>query len=279
MPIPVNEAEKAQTQNFSSPSTDASATGEDAPTRKEPQAQKSPRRPRRTKADIEKAILTAATSLICEKGFANTLVTDIVRRAEIEPIVFYNRYRNLDDFYAEFVKNYEDWWPRLIENLKVDITTPDGIEKYHIALLDQLCKDSVMLELVRWEISEGNPLTEQTMQHRQKSLEGFYNMVRDTFDGCPIDLFPLVILVGAGLVFLALIKDRGKCAGLDLTSNEDRELVRKAVHAFSEIIFAFKRHNELFSQEKVPQIPMVVIADRLRREGLSEEVIARVTEF
>ena len=63
------------------------------------------RRPRRSKADIEDAIHKAAVSQIKKKGFSLALVTDIVKRAKIEPVVFYNRYKNLDEFYDTFVKD------------------------------------------------------------------------------------------------------------------------------------------------------------------------------
>lgn len=65
------------------------------------------RRPRRSKADIENAIEKAAIAQIKKKGFARSQVTDIVKRAKIEPIVFYNRYKNLEEFYEGFVKRYD----------------------------------------------------------------------------------------------------------------------------------------------------------------------------
>ena len=67
------------------------------------------RRPRRSKADIENAIEKAAIAQIKKKGFARSQVTDIVKRAKIEPIVFYNRYKNLEEFYEGFVKRYDYW--------------------------------------------------------------------------------------------------------------------------------------------------------------------------
>lgn len=75
----------------------------------------SQRRQRRTKGDIEAAINQAAEKLICEKGFSNTLVTDIIREAGIEPTVFYKRYKNIDEFYAEFVKRHDFWFSDVIK--------------------------------------------------------------------------------------------------------------------------------------------------------------------
>ena len=63
-----------------------------------------PRRQRRTKANIVAAIQQAAEDEILENGFTSSLVTGIIKRARIEPQVFYNRYRDLDEFYDAYVK-------------------------------------------------------------------------------------------------------------------------------------------------------------------------------
>jgi hypothetical protein len=54
---------------------------------------KKTRKARRTKADIEKAINEAARSTIMEKGFAQTTILDIIKKAKIEPATFYKRYK------------------------------------------------------------------------------------------------------------------------------------------------------------------------------------------
>ena len=56
------------------------------------------RRKRRNSKDIEEAILDAATVLIREGGFGNLTATGIMQKAEIEPIQFYKRYKDLDAF-------------------------------------------------------------------------------------------------------------------------------------------------------------------------------------
>lgn len=49
------------------------------------------KRYRRTKADIAEDIRKAAVDQILEKGFSGSLVTEIIKKAKIEPPVFYNR--------------------------------------------------------------------------------------------------------------------------------------------------------------------------------------------
>ena len=68
---------------------------------------KKTRKARRTKADIEKAINEAARSTIMEKGFAQTTILDIIKKAKIEPATFYKRYKNLEDFYNNFTHQFK----------------------------------------------------------------------------------------------------------------------------------------------------------------------------
>ena len=63
------------------------------------------KRYRRTKADIAEDIRKAAVDQILKNGFSSSLVTEIIKKAKIEPPVFYNRYKDLDEFFSEFVKS------------------------------------------------------------------------------------------------------------------------------------------------------------------------------
>ena len=75
------------------------------------------KRYRRTNVDIQADIIKAAESLIKKKGFASILVTELINKARIEPLVFYNRYDNLSEFYDEFVKRYDYWFKGLLSGI------------------------------------------------------------------------------------------------------------------------------------------------------------------
>ena len=77
-----------------------------------------PKRYRRTNVDIQADIIKAAESLIKKKGFASMLVTELIKKARIEPLVFYNRYDNLSEFYDEFVKRYDYWFKDVLTGVQ-----------------------------------------------------------------------------------------------------------------------------------------------------------------
>lgn len=107
------------------------------------------RRPRRTKADIEKCINDAAVDLITTKGFANVQLTEITRAAGIEPMVFYNRYKNLDEFYDEFVKRFDYWVTDVIKQQGAagTVASEENCTKIFDGLISELMTDKIMSEI------------------------------------------------------------------------------------------------------------------------------------
>ena len=118
---------------------------------------------RRTKADITEDIRKAAIDQVMKRGFSASLVTEIIRKAKIEPPVFYHRYKDLDEFYSEFVKGYDYWFSDIADKA---LKSSDSPKQQFIALMeglqDSLKEKSVMQELLRWEIAEGNDTTKRT---------------------------------------------------------------------------------------------------------------------
>ena len=78
-----------------------------------------PKRYRRTNVDIQADIIKAAESLIKKKRLCiNVGDRTHKKKARIEPLVFYNRYDNLSEFYDEFVKRYDYWFKDVLTGVQ-----------------------------------------------------------------------------------------------------------------------------------------------------------------
>ncbi len=108
-----------------------------------------PRRARRTKASIEEAIAKAAKDLILKKGFIGVTVLDIIKKAKIEPITFYNRYKNQEEFYDNFVRQFDYWFNDTLKIPAELYETEEGYVQIIHKLIDATADDSVMMELLR----------------------------------------------------------------------------------------------------------------------------------
>lgn len=217
------------------------------------------RRPRRSKADIEEAIQKAAVSQIRKKGFSLALVTDIVRRARIEPIVFYNRFKNLAEFYDDFVKSYDYWLPETFRGIIDEIGTEEGytnmIEKYFNALLN----NDMMVELIRWEIADGNPTTERTSRLRELHALEIMASHHERYAHPDIDMKVLTTLLISGLYYLVLHRNRSSMVGIDINKAEGRHRVINTIRELAAILFRDHVNENLLSDDDMEKV------DRYRR--------------
>lgn len=219
------------------------------------------KRCRRTKVDIQADIIKAAESLIKKKGFASMLVTDLIKKARIEPLVFYNRYNNLNDFYDEFVKRYDYWFKDVLTGIQF----PTDSEFGYISILKDVQKAlkerSVMLELLRWEIAEGNETTVRTAMLREMHTLPLVNVYESKFKN--LDISAISALIIGGIYYLHLHRDRSKFADIDLNSEQGQERIEKALENLGHILFQYQELND-YKQ---------AITLKLKEKGISDEII------
>ncbi len=226
------------------------------------------RRPRRSKADIESAIMRAAIAQIKKKGFSMALVTDIVKRAKIEPIVFYNRYKNLEEFYDTFVKRFDYWISDLVRCINGNLYTEKGYGDALEKLLKGLLGDAIMTELLRWEVTEGTNITERTSRLREIDCTHIISKYEEHFADRDFDIVALTALSIAGIYYMVLHKDRSTFGGIDINTEEGVSRLSNAIRQQAEILF--QHHKRKVRMERLEEC--------LREEGLSDEAITRCLE-
>lgn len=202
------------------------------------------RRPRRSKADIEDAIHKAAVSQIKKKGFSLALVTDIVKRAKIEPVVFYNRYKNLDEFYDTFVKDYDYWLSDLVRDSIENIDSEEAYSNVIEKILNNLLSDDIMTELLRWEVAEGNNITERTARLRTMHAVDIFRNFEEKHAGIGIDVTAVSALLVAGIYYMLLHKDRSSMIGIDINQAAGKRRIVNVIREISRLIFQEKENRQ-----------------------------------
>lgn len=226
-------------------------------------AEEKKRRTRRTKANLTECINNAAEEQIKKDGFSNVLVTDIIKRAKIEPAVFYNRFENIESFMSEFVKNYDYWFSDVLKDLKNPTTSEKGMTEIFQRLIAELNKDSVMLELLRWEVAIGNSTTNRTAMLREIHIMPLVKNFEELFHDKGVDIAALTALIIGGLYYLSLHKDRSPFSGIDINTQEGLSRIQKAIQYFVKKIYD---ETQLHDDRKL-------IACRLKDAGISEDII------
>lgn len=193
---------------------------------------------RRTKATIIEDIRKAAVESVLKRGFSSSLVSEIIKKAKIGPVVFYNRYQNLEEFFSEFVKGYDYWFSDVAKEANKRETPHDQFIALIEGLQECMIEKSVMQELIRWEIVEGNDITKRTASIREMFTLPLAEKYDDLFKNSGIDFVAIATIIVSGLYYLYLHKDRSTFCNIDMNTEEGRNRVNQAIKFLSELLFS-----------------------------------------
>ena len=193
---------------------------------------------RRTKATIIEDIRKAAVESVLKRGFSGSLVSEIIKKAKIEPVVFYNRYQNLEEFFSEFVKGYDYWFSDVAKEANKRETSYDQFIALIEGLHECMIEKSVMQELIRWEIAEGNDITKRTASIREMFTIPLAEKYDDLFKNSGIDFVAIATIIVSGLYNLYLHKDRSTFCNIDMNTEEGRDRINQAIKFLSELLFS-----------------------------------------
>ena len=193
---------------------------------------------RRTKATITENIRKAAVESVLKRGCSGSLVSEIIKKAKIEPVVFYNRYQNLEEFFSEFVKGYDYWFSDVAKEANKLETPHDQFIALIEGLQECMIEKSVMLELIRWEIAVDNDITKRTASIREMFTLPLAEKYDDLFKNSGIDFVAIATIIVSGLYYLYLHKDRSTFCNIDMNTEEGRNRVNQAIKFLSELLFS-----------------------------------------
>ena len=223
------------------------------------------RRKRRSSKDIEKAILDAATILIREDGFSNLTVTGIMQKADIEPIQFYKRYKDLDAFIDEYVRIFDYWFSDIIKESSQDSNINIQYENILCNLLYTLWDNKIMQELLRWEIATKNESSVRTAKLRELYTLPLCKKFADAFAETEIDIVAISALIVGGIYYIILHCELSEFSGINFSNEQDRERIIKAIKYLSDILFQASSYGystiKIASNMKKDNMPLKKIAE------------------
>jgi len=199
---------------------------------------KTPRKPRRTKAAIEVAVMDAVNALIEEVGFTKVTLTGIAARAKIEPTVFYRRYSNLDELFEVYTHKYDYWLAGVTALMPEDLSDEDSMKWILLNLIRALHKNRGMQQMLIWELSDDNPVTRRTSYLREKINEELIRALELKFKDTGIDISVLAALVISGIYYLILHRNMSTFCNVDFSTKSGRDRLEKTIDQLVSILFA-----------------------------------------
>ena len=184
------------------------------------------KRIRRTKKDIEQRLFDAALTVIERVGFSNLTIKALTKEAKVEPPVFYNRYKDMNDFLDVFVRKYDYWLNDSIKfNFKEDPLT--GISTVMENLADSLLDNTCMQRLLTWELNEDNHITRRTSQSRDMNSLRFIEFFNTVFKGCDINFNHVASIIMGGIYYLILHRERSSFNFIDYSKPENLDAMKE----------------------------------------------------
>lgn len=226
------------------------------------------RRKRRSTADVEKSILEAATALIQKGGFSHLTATGIMQKAEIEPVQFYKRYKDLDTFIDEYVKGFDYWFSDVA---KISVSGEDNQTYYEdilCGLFNSLWDNKIMQELLRWEIVTDNETSRRTAQLREFYTLPLCKKFADLFSDSDTDIVAVSALLVGGIYYMILHNRVSAFSGMDLSREQDRERLQKAIKHLSSLLF-----------QDCVQPSVIKIAEAMKKDSVPLEKISEYTDI
>ena len=187
---------------------------------------KTVKRSRRTKVDLENDLKNAALKVISEVGFSGLSVAKLLKEAKADPPVFYNRYSDISDFIDKFVRMYDYW---LNDSISIDFKKGNAvknIEDIVINLIDLLSENDCMQKLLAWELTDDNPITKRTSQNRDNNSTSLINYFEEEFKDCEVNFNILLGVIIGGIYYLIIHRKLATFNNVDYTTDKSIALLK-----------------------------------------------------
>lgn len=225
---------------------------------------------RRTKYQLEHSIMEAMETLTIQKGFAALSLLEVARHAKIEPQVIYNHYGGMEGLLAAFTKRYEYWLNDISDKLQPKYEK--GLyQEFIVGLLQgiakKLYKDRAMQQLLIWEVTERNFVTDKSAVYRESNVRFICNHYEQLLKNSGISFNAISSIVTAGIYYLVLHKDASTFCTIDYNSKDGQEVMQQAVADLFTLIFDNSEQNN----------KLLEAALKMKADGMTNELIEKYT--
>lgn len=180
---------------------------------------------KRNKEATKAKLIAAAGQVMARDGFAKLGVNAVAREADVDKVLIYRYFDGLDGLIKAYAED-GDFWPT-VEEL---VNEPEAIYRARPAadqmarvfrnLIRGLVSRPVTLEILAWEMAEGNELT-QHLEEARESLGREFTRRFGHAGPSDVDLMAFSALVAASVNYLtARSRHHSSFNGLDISSDE-----------------------------------------------------------
>ncbi len=154
-------------------------------------------------------LIDALDGIILEQGFEGVGVNAVAKRAGVDKVLIYRYFGDLDGLLTAFAEE-KDYFGRL-NRVIGDMDTgggPDALMAIARRILTEqihhLRRSPELLEIMRWELSTRNAVTERLAAQREEQATAITHVLDESIERGDVDAPALMSILSAGINYLAL---------------------------------------------------------------------------
>ncbi|MDP4186106.1 MAG: TetR/AcrR family transcriptional regulator, partial [Bacteroidota bacterium] len=201
--------------------------------------------PQRNREATIKKLIEATGKIITREGFTALGINNIAAEAGVSKVLIYRYFGDLNGLIKEYAIS-KDYWLTEGFNL-LEQTHPPLLEIFQTAIIGQvryLRNNPDLQEMMRWELSEKNEVTEYIAKIREERSTEMLEKLKRFLPSDRYDLSAIATLLTSGIMYLIL---RSKTVqyfnGIDITSEEGWQRIENAARLITELLLQASDQN------------------------------------
>lgn len=235
------------------------------------------KRVRRKKETLEDDLFKAANTIISKVGFTGLTVTQLLKEAKADPPVFYNRYKDINDFIDKFVRTYDYWLNDSVSLNEKDLTPTKNAQVILGKLIDSLLENTCMQKLLAWELNEDNIIARRTSQNRDNNSGHLIEYFEEKLKNCEVNFNVGIAILTGGIYYLIIHRKMATFNKVNFDSPEGINLLKKTIHIMIDKIYG--DYNKSQTSTAGVEQNTINIAKKLLNLNVDIKTIQQATEL
>ncbi|MET3112558.1 AcrR family transcriptional regulator [Pedobacter sp. CG_S7] len=192
--------------------------------------------PIKDKERTKQKLLEAVGEIIRSEGYTGLGVNKVAKLAGVDKKLIYDYYTNLDTLVTTYIRQKDYWLSFLGEvadktNKDKAFPTAEMFTSILTGHLNYFAENKEMQQIVRWELSEKNPIVSEICQAREIIGEQFLSATDGYFQETTVDLRAISALLVGGIYHLILHSNTKNSlfCGLDISTAEGKDRITNAL--------------------------------------------------
>jgi AcrR family transcriptional regulator len=163
----------------------------------------------RGRLNTEQRLLDAVGAILLEQGYPAVGINSVARRAGCDKVLIYRYFGGLDELLLAFAETTTLWWDvdEIIIESAADCETiplPEFLQRLLNRYVEALESRPLALEIMAWEMSEQNNLTQSLARVRSERGMELVKRIRLYYHQPNIDIGGILGVFGASINYLVI---------------------------------------------------------------------------